>query len=185
MNRWRVRLAELHGDVFVPSAHVQNVQMVQKSPSPLAFEHFEQIEQVPETADDTWSDAEEERAARVEYDGGAPRAWAEALARLDPNKPPQHVPLHRWLRFIDDCGRFLDGGWADKAAALGWGPLDLFGCNPRRHYTFPRGLLWEVNGDRLSALHRDGAIIEIKGGDHRTYRREPVFGRVLVAWELP
>jgi hypothetical protein len=59
---------------------------------------------VPAAQDDTWTDAEEERAAIAEYDGGAPRAWAEALARLDPNKPPSDVPPQRWLRFIDDCG---------------------------------------------------------------------------------
>ena len=133
----------------------------------------------------TWSDAEEERAAVIEFDGGAPRAWSEALARLDPTKPPVDVPPKRWLRFIDDCGRFLDGGWADKAAAFGWEPHDLFSCNPKRHHIFPRGLLWEVNGGRLIALHRDGAIIEIKGGNRRAYKREPDdFGRVVLAWEL-
>ena len=74
-----------------------------------------------EVPPDTWTDAQEERAAIVEYDGGAPRTWAEALARLDPSKPPGDVPSRRWLRFIDDCGRFLDGGWAERAAAFGWG----------------------------------------------------------------
>jgi hypothetical protein len=39
--------------------------------------------------------------------GGAPRAWAEGLARLDPSRPPADVPPKRWARFIDDCGRFL------------------------------------------------------------------------------
>jgi hypothetical protein len=39
------------------------------------------------------------------YDGGAPQAWAEALARLDPDKPPGDVPARRWLCFIDDRGR--------------------------------------------------------------------------------
>ena len=33
---------------------------------------------------DSWADAEEERAAIVEYDTGAPRAWAEGFARLIP-----------------------------------------------------------------------------------------------------
>ena len=70
-----------------------------------------------------------ERAAIAEYDGGAPRAWAEALARLDPAHPPCDIPPMRWLRFIDDCGRFLDDGWSARAEALGWGPLDLFGCD--------------------------------------------------------
>lgn len=66
----------------------------------------------------SWTDAEEERAAIVEYDGGAPRAWAEALARLDPNKPPGDVPPKRWLQFVDDCGKFIDDGWATSAERL-------------------------------------------------------------------
>jgi len=81
-------------------------QSLQKSPAVSPFDHFEQIEQrrglVPAAPDDTWTDAEEERAAIIEYDGGAPRAWAEALTRLDPNNPPSDVPPQRWLRFIDD-----------------------------------------------------------------------------------
>jgi hypothetical protein len=134
---------------------------------------------------DTWTDTQEERAATVEYDGGAPRDWAEALARLDPDKPPRHVPPKRWVRFIDDCGRFLDCGWADKAAALGWGPLHLFGCDRKRpYYVPPRGLLWEVNGGTIVALSHDLAIIEIEGGDRRAYKREPVeVGRVAPPWE--
>ena len=58
-----------------------------------------------------------------------PVTWAEALTRLDPARPPCDIPLIRWLRFIDDCGRFLDDGWAACAEGLGWGPLDLFGCD--------------------------------------------------------
>jgi hypothetical protein len=76
-----------------------------------------------------WSEAHDERAAIVEFDGGAPRAWAEGFAQLDPARPPDDVPAKRWLRFVDDAGKFLDDGWAAKAAALGWGPLDLFGCD--------------------------------------------------------
>ena len=99
-------------------------------------------------AEDGWSAEDrqvffDERASIIEFDGGAPRAWAEALARLDPNKPSGDLPPQRWLRFIDDCGRFLDGGWAVRAAFLGWGPLDLFGCDrsPGRpaHRFFPPG----------------------------------------------
>ena len=64
-----------------------------------------------------WTDAHEERAAIIEHDGGAPRAWAEGLARLDPSRPPADVPPKRWAKFIDDCGRFLDDGWAVEAIA--------------------------------------------------------------------
>jgi hypothetical protein len=143
----------------------------------------------PDPADtkDIWTDAEEERAAIVEYDGGAPRAWAEGFARLDPNNPPGDVPTQGWLRFIDDCGRFLDGGWADKAAALGWGPLDLFGCDRKR--PFARidhlALLWLLDGGTVLEMHRDHAIIETLGGARQAYRRRPVeVGRVMLAWEL-
>ena len=89
MNRWRVRLAELQSDAFAPPARVQNVQIVQKLPSVTPSEHFEQIEQQPVLApqDDTWPDAEEERAAIAECDSGAPRAWAEALARTRSGAP--------------------------------------------------------------------------------------------------
>jgi hypothetical protein len=140
-----------------------------------------------EPAPDTWTDAQEERAAIAEYDGGAPRDWAEALARLDPNKPPGDVPPRRWMRFIDDCGRFLDGGGADKAAALGWGPLDLFGCDRERPFARVDhlGLLWLLNGGTVVELHRDRAMIERQGGARQCYRRRPVeVGRVVLAWEL-
>ena len=34
-----------------------------------------------------WGDAEDERAAIVEHEGGAPHEWAEGFARLDPDWP--------------------------------------------------------------------------------------------------
>jgi len=136
---------------------------------------------------DYWTDNCEERAAIIEHEGVAPWAWAEALARLDPSKPPADVPLRRWLRFIDDCGRFLDGGWADRAAALGWGPLDLFGCDRERPFARidHMGLLWLLDGDIVRELHRDRAIIETQSGARQTFRRRPVeVGCVVLAWEL-
>jgi len=136
---------------------------------------------------DTWTEGEEERAAIAEHDGGVRCAWAEGFARLDPNKPPANVPAKRWLRFIDDCGRFLDGGWANKAAALGWGPLDLFGCDRER--PFARidhlGLLWLLNGGTVVELHRDRAVLETERCARQCYRRRPVeVGRVVLAWQL-
>ena len=132
-------------------------------------------------------DAHEERAAIVEFDSNAPRAWAEALARLDPSKPPRDVPPRRWLRFIDDCGRFLDGGWAARAGVLGWGPLDLFGCDRERPFARVDhlGLLWLLNGSTITELHRNRAILETKRGVRQRYERHPVeVGCVVLAWEL-
>jgi hypothetical protein len=138
-------------------------------------------------SDDTWTDTDEERASIAEYDGRAPRAWVEGFARLDRIVPPTDVPPSRWLRFIDDCGRFLDGGWASHAEALGWGPLDLFGCDRKRPFTRLEhaGLLWLLDGRKLVALTAETATIETPTGGRQTFRRRLIeAGRVVLAWQL-
>ena len=135
----------------------------------------------------TWGDGEEERAALVEYSAGAPRAWVEAFARLNPAQPPADVAPSRWLQFIDDCGRFLDSDWANHAAALGWGPLDLFGCDRERPFARIEhaGLLWLLNGRKLVALTGDTATIETSTSARQTYyRRSAEPGCLVLAWEL-
>jgi hypothetical protein len=132
-------------------------------------------------------EAEEERAAIVEIGGGVSRNWAEGFARLHPDRPPADVPLRRWQTFVDDCGRFLDHGWAEKAAALSWGPYDLFGCD--RDQPFARidqaGLLWLLNGCTLIDLSENTATIETKTGRRQTWRRKSAVDpwRIL-AWEI-
>src|SRR5262249_25372049 len=81
-----------------------------------------------------WDEAKDGRAAIVEHDGKIPRAWGEGFARLHPDRPPGDVPVKRWLQFVDDIGLFLDSGWAEQAAGLGWGPCDLFGCDRDRPF---------------------------------------------------
>jgi hypothetical protein len=96
-------------------------------------------------------------------------------------------PYVRRLRFIDDCGRFLDGSWAARATPLGWGPLDLFGCDRERPFARVDhvGLLWLVKGGTIVELYRDRAILETESGVRQTYRRRPVeVGRVVLVWEL-
>jgi hypothetical protein len=129
---------------------------------------------------------EEERAAVAEYDGGAPRSWGEALARLDPARPPDDISPTRWLRFIDDCGQFIDNGWAARAEALGWGPLDLFGCNREKPFTriSQAGLLWLLEGQKLLALTAETAVISAPSGVQLTfYKRQVETGGALV-WQL-
>jgi hypothetical protein len=115
-----------------------------------------------------------------------PRSWADGFARLDLAHPPGDVSRRRWRIFIDDTAAFLDSGWAPRAAALGWGPLDLFGCD--RDKPFARidrqGLLWLPNGRRLVALTADSATIETASGGRLTYRRVPRNEGQVPAWEL-
>ena len=146
------------------------------------------VDPIPASSEETaWGEAQGERAAIVEYDGGAPRVWAEALARLDPSRPPCDMSPKRWLQFIDDCGRFLDGGWGNRAEDLGWGPLELFGCD--RVKPFARldraGLLWLLNGGKLVALTAVTATIETISGARQTYRRCRIeVDAIAPAWEL-
>jgi hypothetical protein len=134
-----------------------------------------------------WGDAEEERAAIVQFDGNILRVWAEGFARLRPDRPPRGVPAQRWLRFVDDTGLFLDSPFCVSAAAFGWGPYDLFGCDRDRPVARINhlGLLWLLDGGRIMALTDNIATIKTSSGSILTYRRragnEP--SRVL-AWEL-
>ena len=133
-----------------------------------------------------WGEVETQRAAIGERVGNTPRDWAAGFARLDPEGPPADVPSQRWLAFIDDCRRFLDGNFAAKAAALGWGAFDVFGCHRERPFARidQAGMLWLLNGDRLIALSENTATIETRSGARQTWRRKPSEpGRVL-AWEL-
>ena len=134
-----------------------------------------------------WSEVEEVRAAIVDHGGKLPRSWAEGYARLHPERPPRDVPSKRWQTFVDECGRFLDGGWAKTAASIGWGPLDLFGCDRERPFARVdhAGLLWLVNGDRVVELDRHVAVIERRTGARQIFRRRPVaVGEVALAWEM-
>jgi hypothetical protein len=129
----------------------------------------------------------DERAAIIEFDGGASRTWAEALARLNPASSPGEVSARRWVQFIDDCGRFLDNGWGSRAEALGWEPFDLFGCD--RDRPFARigraGLLWLINGGKLVALTTETAKIETSAGHRQTFQRRPTeIGSVVLAWDF-
>jgi hypothetical protein len=89
------------------------------------------------------------------------QASAEALARIDPERPPCDVPRRRWVQFIDDRSWFLDSGCAQRAIWLGWAPINLFGDRERPYAKINQaGLLWLIEGRSLIALSRDTAVID-------------------------
>ena len=99
------------------------------------------------------------RAAIIEHDGGIHPEWAEALARLCHTSPPPQISTERWRLFIDDCAHFVDDGWANHAAALGWKPRDVFGCDAEFADVRPDGLMWITGGAKLiPALASDLSI---------------------------
>ena len=92
----------------------------------------------------------------------------------------------RWRRFVDDVGLFLGGPFCAFAAALGWGPHDLFGCD--RDRPFARidraGLLWLLNGNKLVALSEHTATIETRTGARQMWHRKDCAPGRLLPWEL-
>jgi len=105
----------------------------------------------------------ESRHAALES-GGVVQQWIDGIQRLDDVRCPTTVPLVRWHLFLGDCHRFMTSSenWADRAAALGWNSLALFGCHRTRplDHLGSAGLLWALNGGSLVQLHRDWALIE-------------------------
>jgi len=48
----------------------------------------------------------------------------------------------------------MAGGWAERAADLGWDTLALLGCHPTRplDHLNGAGLLWRISGGRISSM---------------------------------
>jgi hypothetical protein len=140
MNRWRTRLAELHGSAAerptgLPTApqNVQNVQNVQNRQNPQhepPYEHFEQIERSGKTPPGT-----AEHAAVISGEAEAPRATAWETVNIAPfcdAHPARVAPLHQrdgadWWRdlYQQRIAMRQYGGLHDRAAAeqLAWGEL--------------------------------------------------------------
>jgi hypothetical protein len=88
--------------------------------------------------------------------------------------PPQRLGLasrHFWPQVKADAARIVAEGWAAQALALGWDPLELFGCGPRSSADFAGLAIWLAGRplvliDDASAMARDGA-------QHSIFTRAP------------
>jgi hypothetical protein len=114
--------------------------------------------------------------------------WLEGVQRLDYVRFPPAVPPIRWQLFLGDCHSFLSSSekWAERAAALGWSALALFGCQRTRplEHLGNAGLLWAINGSELAQLHREWAVIE-RGKDKSRqifHRRRQDEATVVLPW---
>ena len=117
-----------------------------------------------------------------------PIDWVQGVAYLDPDRPPNDVPRHRWRQFVDDCKSFLSSPekWAERGAGLGWDAMALFGCAPKRplDYLGSAGLLWAIAGGRLVELHRDWAVIDlaVNRSQRIFYRRNVDPAKITLPW---
>jgi hypothetical protein len=146
--------------------------------APPHLKHLNQLN-FPRSRSDT-----EQQVTTVGVD--TPRDWVEGLARLNPDRAPADVAPKCWRTFVDDIRRFLDGGWAEKAAALGWGSYELFGADRDRPFARldKQGLCWFIKGGRLVGLSSEAAVVETCSGARQTYRRKPTEAGRALAWDL-
>ncbi|RUT32627.1 hypothetical protein EMQ25_05620 [Arsenicitalea aurantiaca] len=61
-------------------------------------------------------DEMDERAAIIEFDGGAPRQWAQQFAKILIAQKPADVDELDWSWFITTCGRIIDEAPGRRAA---------------------------------------------------------------------
>jgi hypothetical protein len=134
--------------------------------------------------------ADELREARAnpDFDDPVLLRWTDAVGRLNRQRAPKDVPVHRWRLFMDDCDRFLGGpeNWGARASRFGWNAMDLFGYRRDGGLAFPSslGLLWRISGGRLLKLQRDWALFEDAGraAEHAFHRRVINAPDVTLPW---
>jgi hypothetical protein len=97
-----------------------------------------------------WAD----QIARVE------RALAEAVPRIEAQRPPYDVSAYRWSQYQSDVARLVNC-WGHRAAKLGLELDDLIGWDGTRWFrsTAKGSLAWRLSGYlTIVALERDRAI---------------------------
>jgi hypothetical protein len=108
---------------------------------------------------------------------------ATAVLRLE---APRNMPTRRWVTLISDIAAFLGSDFAGQADALGWGELDLFGCDPDRPFARigRAGLLLLLDGDRIVGLTDISATIETRNGARQNYQRRSRGADRVLVWSL-
>jgi hypothetical protein len=87
---------------------------------------------------------------------------------------------------LDDGGRLLDTGWAQKAAALGWSALDVFGVHPLApNARFDAmGLVLLILGGDVIDIKTDRAMIRNPAGNCLTYYLRRDTAQAVALWDL-
>jgi hypothetical protein len=112
-----------------------------------------------------------ERAAIAEHEGGLPRGWAEALARVELWEKPSGTSGAHWSEQTRKAWVFADRYGAALDAA-GWTFAEIFG-NPRAWFD-RRGAVWLEQG----LLEADVVDIDVD-----RIRWQAPYGRTLTKWK--
>jgi hypothetical protein len=151
MGRWSDLAARLREGEEVPDNRVNSVN----SPRPAPIDPIEPIER-----------------------GSLPSSVLAGLDRLRLQAAPRLERPEVWPEIVADALALVTDGWAGKALALGWTPLQLWGA----HLDTPGLAAW-LAGRRIALLH--DSCCTVADGPNRWAvfnRREPAPGTVFL-WE--
>ncbi len=113
-----------------------------------------------------------------------PAPCADGLRRLRSMPSPRLVRPDAWPRVVSDALRLARDGWASKALALGWSPLDLFGAvTDSLGDPAGDGLAVWIAGRKLLAMTADYAVVEDGPGGRSYFNRRESEGAVLL-WAI-
>jgi hypothetical protein len=118
---------------------------------------------------------------------GLPREIADGIRAILSADGARGIPPQRWPRVQRDAARLVEGGWLERALALGWTTNDLFGCDRRApwHRLDRAGLLLLVGGHEIVELTAyDAALRTTTGSVLRYRRRQPAIPPAALLWEL-
>jgi hypothetical protein len=97
----------------------------------------------------------------------AREAASAALARA----PPDDCSDERWAAAMRGLKRFLDFGWSDKAALLGWTGVELYRVPPVWSRIDLTGAALLIGDRRVIAVTEDSIVIETPSGASLKFRR--------------
>ena len=119
--------------------------------------------------------------------GAPPQEIADGLRAILSADGARGIPPQRWPRVQRDAARLIEGGWLERALALGWTAAELFGCDRRApwHRLDRAGLVLLVGGHQIVELTGDNAALRTSTGSVLRYRRRPpATPPVALLWEL-
>lgn len=114
-----------------------------------------------------------------------PAPIKDGLRRLKAMRPPRLNRPNMWPEIVADALRLASEGWAHHALALGWGPLQLWGCSPAAGGLVDlEGLAIWLSGRRVLLINERTCIAaNITTSAHSIFTRRSTDGAVFL-WDL-
>ena len=113
-----------------------------------------------------------------------PPSVRQGLAWLADAPAPRLIVPDAWPVAVADALRIASDGWADKAFALGWSELDLFGAVPDREGDPDAdGLAVKLGGRTILALCANFATVT-SGGTARAYLHRGNNDGAVLMWAI-